>query len=231
MYQPQRSASALGAKQATLPKFSRHALALSLVLAFLSLARPTRAGAEDALAFVQQQHQRIEQVLREPASSARDAQVRQLLGAFVDYDQLTRRSFGEPCPASQPTCEDLWAGYSSDQRTEVRDLLEQLVRKKYEQSLVKTLDYDVTYRGSRDAGSETRVLTEAKNRVKVREPAVRVDYIVMQTPQGYRVVDIVSEGSSLTKNYYDQFRKKMHDPNEGFANIVQKLREKIAKKE
>ena len=41
----------------------------------------------------------------------------------------------------------------------------------------------------------------------------------------------MTEGSSLTKNYYDQFRKKMHNPGEGYPNIVQKLREKIAKTE
>ena len=38
---------------------------------------------------------------------------------------------------------------------------------------------------------------------------------------------MVTEGSSMTKVYYDQFRKKMHDPSEGYANIVQKLKEKI----
>jgi len=53
----------------------------------------------------------------------------------------------------------------------------------------------------------------------------------MATPKGPRVVDIVTEGSSLTKNYYDQFRKKMDDPNEGYPNIVQKLKDKIAKKD
>ena len=46
---------------------------------------------------------------------------------------------------------------------------------------------------------------------------------------GFKVVDIVTEGSSLTKNYYDQFRKKMHNPDEGYPNIVQKLKDKIAK--
>ena len=46
---------------------------------------------------------------------------------------------------------------------------------------------------------------------------------------GVWVVDIITEGSSLTKNYYDQFRKKMANPAEGYPNIVQKLKEKIAK--
>src|SRR5205085_12515593 len=122
-------------------------------------------------------------------------------------------------------------GYGEQQRSEVRDLLEQLVRKTYQRNLMKTLDYDIDYHGARESGSDTRVVTEAKNRAKPREPAVRVDYVVKQTPAGFKVVDIVTEGSSLTKNYYDQFRKKMHNPGEGYANIVQKLREKIAKTE
>jgi ABC-type transporter MlaC component len=44
-------------------------------------------------------------------------------------------------------------------------------------------------------------------------------------------VDVVTEGASMTKNYYEQFRQKMHDPNLGYPNIVQKLREKIDKKD
>ncbi len=208
----------------------RHAIAVSLACGGLALAVSTPSLADDdAQGFVEQQHHHIEQLLREPASGARDAQVRQALGVFVGYDDLTHRAFGEPCPSSEPSCEDLWAGYTDAQRTEVRSLLEQLVRKTYERNLSKTLDYDVDYRGSRDASGDTRVMTEAKNRLKPRDPAVRVDYIVKLTADGFKVVDIVTEGSSLTKNYYDQFRKKMHNPDEGYANIVQKLRDKIAK--
>ena len=83
----------------------------------------------------------------------------------------------------------------------------------------------------RDAGGDTKVLTEAKNKLKPREPAVRVDYVVKQTSGGLKVVDIITEGSSLTKNYYDQFRKKMNNPGEGYPNIVSKLHEKIDKKD
>jgi phospholipid transport system substrate-binding protein len=208
-----------------------HVIAISSALASLALTLPTNASAEDAQGFVQQQHHHLEELLHEPASPARDSQVHQALGTFVDYDELTHRAFGEPCPATEPGCEDLWAQYNDAQHAELRSLLEQLVRKTYQRNLLKTLDYDVTYRGSREAQGDTRVLTEAKSKLKPREPAVRVDYIVKQTSGGYKVVDIVTEGSSLTKNYYDQFRKKMHNPNEGYPNIVAKLKEKIAKKD
>jgi phospholipid transport system substrate-binding protein len=193
------------------------------------MAVPATAADLPAEVFVQQRHQHIEGLLRQPPSQSRDEQVRQALGEFVDFDGLAQRAFGEPCPSAEPSCEDLWQGYSDAQRDEVRGLLEKLVRKTYEKNLLKTLDYDVGYRGERQNAADIRVMTEARNRLKPREPAVRVDYVVTQGSQGMRVVDIVTEGSSLTKNYYDQFRKKMHNPAEGYPNIVAKLRDKLAK--
>ncbi len=209
----------------------RHILAVSSGLAALATTVPSNAVPEEPQAFVEHQHHHIEQLLHDPPSPARDSQVHESLSTFVDYDELTHRAFGEPCPVSEPSCEDLWAKYDEGKRSEVRSLLEQLVRKTYQRNLLKTLDYDVTYRGSRDTAGDTRVLTEAKNKLKPHEPAVRVDYVVKQTGSGPKVVDIITEGSSLTKNYYDQFRKKMNNPAEGYPNIVQKLKEKIAKKD
>jgi phospholipid transport system substrate-binding protein len=205
------------------------AIAIARVAAGLAASAPVSASADDPQEFVRDQHHRVELLLHEPVSASRDARIRDALGTFVDYDELTHRSFGEPCPHAEPSCEDLWTGYTEDQRAELRSLLEQLVRKTYRRNLTKTLDYDVDYKGTRDASGDSRVMTQAKNRMKPREPPVRVDYVVKQTASGPKVVDIITEGSSLTKNYYDQFRRKMHNPAEGYANIVQKLREKIAK--
>ena len=195
-----------------------------------SIASPGRAE-DDSQAFIREQHRKIEALLHEAVSPSRDARINDALNAFVDYDELTHRAFGEPCPRSEPSCEDLWTGYNDAQRAELRDLIEQLVRKTYRRNLTKTLDWDVDYRGERDSAGDAKVLTEAKNRAKPRDPSVRVDYIVKMTTGGPKVVDIITEGSSMTKNYYDQFRRKMHNTGEGYPNIVQKLREKIAKKD
>jgi ABC-type transporter MlaC component len=207
----------------------RSVIALTSVASLLAITSP--ASAEDAQGFIEHQHARLERLLHEPASAPRDAQINQALDGFVDYGELTRRAFGEPCPSSFPSCDDLWVKYADSQKDELRNLLGQLIRKSYRKNLMKTLDYEVTYRGVQDDAGDSRVLTEAKDKTKPRDPAIRIDYVVKHTPSGYRVVDIVTEGSSLTKNYYDQFRKKMNNPNEGYPNIVQKLREKIDKKD
>ena len=45
------------------------------------------------------------------------------------------------------------------------------------------------------------------------------------------MVDIVTEGSSLTKNYYDQFLRMLTTDGQRYPHIVKKLSEKIAKKD
>ncbi|MGH7272705.1 MAG: hypothetical protein ACREJ3_19935 [Polyangiaceae bacterium] len=108
----------------------------ALGLSFASLRSAQADGGQDAQAFVRKEHDRIEQILHEAASSGRDSQVHQALSDFVDYQELTERAFGEPCHASQPQCQDIWAGYTEAHRSEVRGLLEQLVRKTYQRNLL-----------------------------------------------------------------------------------------------
>jgi hypothetical protein len=207
----------------TLPRL-QHALALVSCIGLVAVASPARA--EDPQGFIEHEHTKLQTMLHAPASAGRDAQVNAALDGFVDYDELVRRAFGEPCHVSLPNCDDLWAHYSDDQKHELHDLLKQVVESSYRRNLTKTLDYDVSYKGSRDAGGDTRVLTEAKSKTNPRDTPVRVDYMVKETPHGLRVVDIITEGSSFSKNLYVQFRK-MDD----YGKIVEKLREKLAKKD
>jgi len=116
------------------------------------------------------------------------------------------------------------------QKAELKTWLTKVVRQSYRRNITKTLDYDVSYKGSKEAGGDTRVLTEAKSKSNPRDTPVRVDYVVKQTPKGLLVVDIVTEGSSFSKNLYVQFRKYMQDA-DGYDHIVTKLREKAAKKD
>ncbi len=202
------------------------------VILFAALALPAAASADEgAQKFVQTEHVRLEALLRQPATAARDGEVTKELNAMVDYEELTRRAFGHPCPPSQPKCTNHWTELTDQQKSEVAGLLKRLVEKNYKKNLIKTLDYDVTYKGQRDMGGDAKIRTEAKSKIKPRDPAVQVDYVVRPSGPGYRVVDIVTEGSSLTKNYYDQFHKMLTTPGQGYPHVVKKLNEKIAKKE
>ena len=60
---------------------------------------------------------------------------------------------------------------------------------------------------------------------------MQVDYVILANGDKYRVIDIVTEGSSMTKNYYDQFHRMLTTAGQGYPYVVQKLRDKIAAKE
>lgn len=205
---------------------------LCTVTALFSLTSgPAHALADDgAQGFIQREHTQLFSLLRQPASASRDAQVNGKLGQMVDYDELARRAFGQPCHPSVPSCTNHWSKLTKEQQAEVTDLLRKLVEKNYRKNLIKTLDYEVTYKGAREVSGESKIRTEAKSKTKPRDPAFNVDYVVINVTGAHKVVDIVTEGSSLTKNYYDQFHRMLTNPAQGYAHVVKKLNEKIATK-
>jgi ABC-type transporter MlaC component len=197
------------------------------VLSMLALS--SVAFADDPQSFVQGEQTKLIALLHQTASAQRDTQVNQLLDGLVDYDELARRAFGEPCPAAIPSCTDHWAAFTDAQKTEVKGLLKQLVIKNYRKNLEKTLDYDITYKGTKADGDETSVRTEAKPRLKPRDPAVQVDYVVKMMGGHLKVVDIVTEHSSLTKNYYTSFHNFLTTDGQGYPKVVDVLQKNIAK--
>ncbi len=206
----------------------RNLLQAGLVVAALTVAGASFAD-DGAQSFVQHEHAKVTELLKQPASAGRDGQINKALDGMVDYEELTRRAFGLPCPATEAGCTNHWAELSDAQKAEVTDLLKRLVEKNYRKNLIKTLDYDITFKGSKESAGDLKIRTEAKSKLKPRDPAVQVDYVVRNASTNYRIVDIVTEGSSLTKNYYDQFHKMFLNKDQGYAHIAKKLNEKIAK--
>jgi phospholipid transport system substrate-binding protein len=198
-----------------------------LAMSCLFVADAARADKiDEAQKFVEKEHGTLKQLVEQNAPSD---EVRKHIDAMVDYDELTRRTLGSPCPAQVPGCTNHRSGLSDAQYNEIRDLLRKLVEKNYHKNLNKTRDYDVTYRQGRDEGSNlSKIRTEAKNKSKPRDPAVQVDYVIMESGGKYKVIDIVTEGSSMTKNYYDQFHKMLTNPDQGYDYLISKLKKKIA---
>jgi ABC-type transporter MlaC component len=217
--------------QRSLPCFVASAarFTFAIVLGLLGLVMTRDARADDpATTFVRAQHDQLRALLRQPQNPGRDNQLTASLARMVDYDEMTRRAFGQPCPADLPACKNHWADFTDAQKAEVGGLLRRLVEKNYRKNLGQTLDYDVTYQGASPQSGDTAVHTEATSKSKPRDPAVLVDYVVRGAPGALHVVDIITEGSSLTKSYYDQFHRMLTNPDQGYAYVVRKLNDKLA---
>lgn len=208
----------------------RHLLsAAALVLSCTLVAGGAFADVDAAKSFVEKEHTQIKKLVEAGAPSD---DVTKAIDGMVDYDQLAMRTLGKPCPPTIPSCTNHWDELTPEQRTEVTGLLRKLVEKNYRKNLNKTRDYDVSYRGAKELESNvSKIKTEAKSKAKPRDPAVQVDYVILGNGDKYRVIDIVTEGSSMTKNYYDQFHRMLTTPGQGYSYLTQKLRDKIAAKE
>ena len=203
------------------------AAALAFSCAFV--AGNASADADGAKTFVEREHTQLKKLVE---TNAPDGDVSKAIDGMVDYDELAKRTLGNPCPPSVPSCVNHWNDLSAEQRTEVTGLLRKLVEKNYHKNLNKTKEYDISYKGSKEAGENlSKVKTEAKSKGKPRDPAVQVDYVILGGGDKYKVVDIVTEGSSMTKNYYDQFHRMLTTDGQKYPYLVQKLRDKIASKD
>ena len=210
-------------------RFRQYLAATVLALSCTFVAGSASADVDGAKSFVEREHTQIKKLVEANAPSD---DVRKAIDGMVDYDELAKRTLGNPCPPSVPSCTNHWNELSPDQRTEVTGLLRKLVEKNYHKNLNKTRDYDIAYKGAKEAGENlAKIKTEAKSRAKPRDPAVQVDYVILGGGDRYRVVDIVTEGSSMTKNYYDQFHRMLTTEGQKYPYLVQKLRDKIASKE
>jgi phospholipid transport system substrate-binding protein len=182
------------------------------------------ASADDAsaLALVQAEQAKIEALLR--ANAGVQAQ-NQVIDGFVDWAEFAHRSLGQPCPPAVPQCTNQWAKLTPDQQTEMTGLLRAVLEKSYRKTISKTLDYNVTYKAiSPSPLGDSRIRSIAKSKLNPRDPEIQVDYLVKTS-----CVDMVTEGASVTKNYYDSLNKKI--TNEGYPAAVTMLQNKINKKE
>ena len=208
----------------------RHFLpAALLAFSVATIAAAASADVAGAQTFVEREHGQIKKLVEANAPSA---QVSRAIDDMVDYDELARRTMGSPCPLTVPSCTNHWKDLNDEQRREVTALLRKLVEKNYHKNLNKTRDYVISYRGAKGQGENlAKIRTEAKSKVKPRDPAVQVDYVIMGAGSNYKVIDIITEGSSMTKNYYDQFHRMLTTANQGYPYLVQKLRDKVNKQD
>jgi ABC-type transporter MlaC component len=196
-------------------------------LSVTTLSFAASADVAGAQAFVEKEHGHIKKLVE---SNAPTTDVTNAINGFVDYNEIAMRALGKPCPASIPACTNHWDELNDAQKKEVTELFKGLVEKKYRENAYKTKDFDISYRGAKEQTSDlSKVRTEAKNKTKPRDPPVQVDYIVRCT-SACKLVDMVTEGSILSKNYYDQSHKMLTTPGQGYPYFTQKLRDRIAGK-
>lgn len=194
---------------------NRGLLAALLTAATLTIAAPAFAGpATDAVKAKQTQ---LFDLLGKPKSPENSTKIGAIFDDMLDYPALAEASFGPD-----------WSKLTDPQKKEFTDLLKQLVKKAYETNLHKTLAFNIEYLSEAPSDNGTTIVkTKATHKTDKREPPIEIGYKVLKSGSSFKVRDIITEDVSLVEGYRSQFSKLNKD--KGFAGVVEKMKEKIAK--
>jgi phospholipid transport system substrate-binding protein len=189
----------------------RRKIPLFAALAFaMSLSLP--AFAAEAENFVKGKQTELSALVSKAKSPEDEKHLDAAFDAVLDYKNLaiaTLESWDQRTPA---------------EREEFTAVLKDLVRNAYRRNLKKTLGYDVDYKGESDSDAGKIVKTVAHNTKNAREEPVSVDYVVHQVDGKWLIYDIVTEGSSLIRNYKNQFRRVIQK--HGFDELLKRMKAK-----
>jgi phospholipid transport system substrate-binding protein len=185
----------------------RHFLSLAVCTALLSLA--PLALAASAEEFVKTKTGELMKLLKQGKP---DGDVDKVFDQVLDYRVL-----------AEAALRDHWADRSDAERDEFTNLLAKLVRASYRKNLKKTLGYDIAYKGTEQGKDGDVVRTVATSTKNARQEPVSIDYVV-RSQGGQRIVDVVTEGSSMVNNYRSSFNRIMKKG--GFAEVLKRMRKR-----
>jgi phospholipid transport system substrate-binding protein len=192
----------------------RHLTKLGWVALILALSGPAMAADDSAQSFMKDRQTELSGLVRNKASQENTKKIETTFDAILDYDAL-----------AQGSLENHWAERSDAERREFQDTLKKLVQRAYRKNLDRTASYDVQFDGETKAGENTVVKTMAKSRTNAREEPISIDYVVHRVGPTWRIVDIVTEGSSLVKNYRQQFTRIIKK--DGFPELMRRMKAKL----
>jgi phospholipid transport system substrate-binding protein len=197
------------------PSFRRLSVVGLALMAALA-AGPSALAAESAQDFVQAKQARVTSLLHQTPGSQRDKQIAAVLDGMMDYDELAKRSLASH-----------WNDLSETQHREFTDVLKRLVQRNYERNIKNILDYQVDYLGEDQASDNVVVHTRATSKSNNREEPVAIDYHLARAGDAWKVLDIVTEGSSLVNNYRNQFHRIIQK--DGYDALLKRMKDKLAK--
>jgi phospholipid transport system substrate-binding protein len=196
-------------------RWIRRLAPLGLTLAALALVEPSAFAGSSAEEFIQTRQAQVTTLLHQGQGTQRDKQVAAVLDGMIGYDELARRSLATH-----------WSDLSESQRKEFTDLLRRLVQRSYEKNLKNILAYKVDYLGEEPSSEGVIVHTRASSDQKPQEEPVTIDYRLLPG-DAWKVVDIITEGSSLLNNYKNQFHRVIQK--DGYEALVKRMKDRLAK--
>jgi phospholipid transport system substrate-binding protein len=152
-----------------------------------------------------------------PEAEAQRAEVRKLVGSFLDYGELAKRSLARH-----------WDGLTVKQRDEFVNTLRDLVERSYLKQVHGNPNYQIKYEKETKDGNEATVTGTLHTVARGKKVKVALEYKVIWKDR-WVVYDVVTDEQSMLENYRAEFNKIINK--EGFDALLKRMKKKLDEKE
>jgi phospholipid transport system substrate-binding protein len=186
-------------------------------------AGPPPAGASP-MAELKKSNEKLDKVLQKnrpnwsPEAELQRAEVRKLVGSFLDYGELARRALARH-----------WDALSAKQREEFVETLRELVERSYLKQVHGNANYNIKYDKETKDGNEATVTGVLNTMARGKKVKIALEYKMMWKGDHWVVYDVVTDEQSMLENYRAEFNKIINK--EGFDALMKRMKRKLDEKE
>ena len=152
-----------------------------------------------------------------PEAELERAEVKKLVGSFLDYGELAKRSLGKH-----------WDKITPKQREEFVETLRQLVERSYLRQIHGSPNYNIKYEKEEKNGEEATVSATLNTVARGKKTKVALEYKMLWKDH-WVVYDVITDEQSMLENYRAEFNKIIN--RDGFDALLKKMKKKLDERE
>jgi phospholipid transport system substrate-binding protein len=153
-----------------------------------------------------------------PEAELQRSEVRKIVGGFLDYGELAKRSLARH-----------WDPLTPKQREEFVNTLRELVERSYLRQIHGNAAYNIKYDKEEKNGSEATVFATLNTTARGKKVVIALEYHMLYKDGHWVVYDVVTDDQSMLENYRAEFNKIINK--ESFDALLKKMKNKLDEKE
>jgi phospholipid transport system substrate-binding protein len=153
-----------------------------------------------------------------PEAELERSEVKKLVGSFLDYQELAKRSLNKN-----------WDKITPKQRDEFVETLRQLVERSYLKQVHGGGNYNIKYDKEEKNGTEADVTATLNTVTRGKKTKVALEYKMLWKEGHWLVYDVITDEQSMLENYRAEFNKIIN--RDGFEALLKKMRKKLDEKD
>ena len=153
-----------------------------------------------------------------PEAELQREEVRKLVGSFLDYHELAKRSLARH-----------WESITPKQREEFVNTLRELVERSYLKQVHGNANYNIKYDKETKDGGEANVTGVLNTVARNKKVKIALEYKMLWKGDHWVVYDVVTDEQSMLENYRAEFNKIINK--DGFDALLKRMKKKLDEKD